>query len=277
MTTPVFREDLKRGLVGEQKLYDLLLTFEDVRGIQLAGMPLQRQGIDAIVHLYDGDKVVRVSVEVKTDFRAEDTQNLAVEYESVHLWGEPKAKKRGWLYTSRADFLVVLVPTDTHLKALWFDPQALRRHFRDWPLYQARKVDNGTYYSAIYLLPLHRAAQLAERVCEVPVVTDRYVRQFVERLAQSFLTFLPETTTPGELALLLGANSDIARATRHAPLSLWWRGGGWHLFTDDGRKFYLVSDEMEQLDLAQRVARLASAVSALNANTLPRKTATVSE
>lgn len=95
-----FYEDLKRGKVGE----DIFLAIHrnkvllDMRG----DCYYQDNDIDFIVngHTY----------EVKTDYRVNRTGQVAVEIK--HVYNESNHVYRGWLYTTKAEFISYVDPVD---------------------------------------------------------------------------------------------------------------------------------------------------------------------
>lgn len=96
-----FQESLERGKIGERVFIDMLKKggIHEVKDVS-NDRSYQSKGIDFIVNGY--------TVDVKTDFMAAKTGNIAFETDSVSINGE--TIKKGWLYTSEAQYYFYLVP-----------------------------------------------------------------------------------------------------------------------------------------------------------------------
>ncbi|SHF74073.1 hypothetical protein SAMN02745218_02986 [Desulfofundulus australicus DSM 11792] len=116
----------------------------------------QRQGIDRIFVNRETGKVLKV--EYKTDYQAGRTGNAFLETVSVDTEG-----KKGWVYTSKADYLLYFVVEDLLIYAIRF--KTLRRLFPTWlKKYRTGKAVNEGYTTHGLLVPLTEFEKCAEAV-----------------------------------------------------------------------------------------------------------------
>lgn len=150
-----FGDQKARGDVGEQFLDRL---FAGIFEIRPATRKEQRQGIDRIfTNRQTGDCL---KVEYKTDYRATQTGNAFVETVSVDTTG-----KRGWAYTSQADYLNYYLPGDL-IYIIAF--AALHREMPRWEQeYPTRPVQNNGNATYGILVPLCEFEELAEAVISI--------------------------------------------------------------------------------------------------------------
>lgn len=147
-----FNERLECGEVYERFLDEF---FSDRFDIYPATRRQQRQGIDRIFVNRKTGKVLKV--EYKTDFQAHRTGNAFLEVDT--------ANKKGWVYTSKADYLLYFVVEDLLIYAIPF--ATLRKVFPAWlKRYETRKVASEGYFEHYFtqgvLVPLAELERHAE-------------------------------------------------------------------------------------------------------------------
>jgi len=148
-----FATCLKRGEAGERFLDEF---FAGEFAISPATRKQQREGIDRIFTKRKTGSVFRV--EYKTDYQAHRTGNAFLETVSVDVEG-----KKGWVYTSRADYLIYFVAEDSLIYVVPF--KTLRKLFPGWlKKYQQKEVANASYTSKGICVPLTEFERCAEAV-----------------------------------------------------------------------------------------------------------------
>ena len=109
-----FYEDLERGKRGEKLVYDALTArgnkVTDLRDDEAA----RWNDIDFALEK-DGKKT---TLEVKTDFRSEETGNLFIEYENSN---NQKHKYKGWYCYCKAEYLCFVQETARKAYIVLFD------------------------------------------------------------------------------------------------------------------------------------------------------------
>lgn len=146
-----FTTQLTQGAEGERILDNYFANWFTIRH---ATRLEQRNGIDRIF-TREG---ATYKVEYKTDTRASQTGNAFVETVSVDTAG-----KRGWAYTSEAEYLLYYVPGPETVYIIPF--AQLRRHLTQWEQqYPTRKIPNRGYQTHGLLVPLDEFERIAQRV-----------------------------------------------------------------------------------------------------------------
>ena len=145
-----FQEQLHEGNEGEHRLDAF---FAHWYAITPATMHQQRIGIDRVFTCYYFGQ--QFAVEYKTDKRASHTGNAFVETVSVST-----THKRGWAYTSQAEYLVYYVPG---LNVVYIIPFAgLRTKLSHWlNRYATRAIPNAGYVTEGVLVPLAELNRIA--------------------------------------------------------------------------------------------------------------------
>ncbi|MCL6447845.1 MAG: hypothetical protein K6U04_06780 [Armatimonadetes bacterium] len=148
-----FDDQFRRGQDGEKFLDEF---FAGKFHIYPATRRQQRQGIDRVfVNRETGETL---KIEYKSDYAAHRTGNAFLETVSVDTIG-----KKGWIYTSRADYLIYYVVDDLLIYAIKFD--TLRRLFPAWlKKYRRGKAVNEGYTTHGLLVPLTEFEKHAEAV-----------------------------------------------------------------------------------------------------------------
>lgn len=116
----------------------------------------QRRGIDRV--MFNPRTGETTAVEYKADSMAQKTGNAFVETISVDTTG-----KRGWAYTSQADYLAYYIPGDGLLYLMAFT--TLRAHLPRWQAtYRPVGARNDGYMTRGIAVPLREFEQHAESV-----------------------------------------------------------------------------------------------------------------
>jgi len=164
MTVYDFKEQLKRGQGQERVIADFLRS----RGwkVRMAEMADQKLGKDMWleVSMFPG----AISVEVKSDSLAHKTNNMFVETVSVGRYhgGEFRVEKRGWLYTTEAEYLIYHVVKSGAIMV--FEPEALRRFVEERPgTYRSVDVRNRGYSGRGLLVPIADIAPFAVQLLNI--------------------------------------------------------------------------------------------------------------
>lgn len=186
-----FKEQLA---VGQKSEHFIATLFTSAFKVEFAGMAQQRQGIDFIFT----DRVsgaVRL-VELKTDWTAAKTGNAFIETVSVDV-----DSKLGWVYTSRADWLLYYVPGLDMLYRINFDE--LRDELPNWlKWHPVRKIPNQGYNTHGLLVPLVELERIAADIVDVGDTRScancrsRLVRKGAEYCAK-YKAEIAEGTDPG--------------------------------------------------------------------------------
>lgn len=100
-----FNESIQVGNEGEAILDDF---FKEKFVIEEVDLQVQKMGIDRVFTHRKDDTVC--TVEYKTDHREGDTGNCFIE-----TWSNKQAKKRGWAYTSQAQWLYYFLPSSNEV------------------------------------------------------------------------------------------------------------------------------------------------------------------
>lgn len=151
-----FDVQLAHGESGERFLDKF---FSDKFEIHPATRHQQRQGIDRIFKNKKTGKILKV--EYKTDYLAHRTGNAFIETVSVDSKG-----KKGWIYTSQADYLIYYVVIDLLIYVITFE--ALRKLFPNWiKKYPSRKSPNKGYFTHGILVPLTEFEKYSEAVISI--------------------------------------------------------------------------------------------------------------
>ena len=146
-----FPTQLTQGADGEQLLDRYFATWFTIRH---ATRLEQRQGIDRIF----SRQGATYKIEYKSDARANATGNAFIETVSVDTAG-----KRGWAYTSEADYLLYYVPGAEVVYIVPF--LTLRQHLTQWAQqYPTRQIPNQGYHTHGLLVPLDEFERIAQRV-----------------------------------------------------------------------------------------------------------------
>lgn len=134
-----FEHDLWRGRKGEE-------LFE--KALQEDGEIVTSVAEDGKYQKYDIDYLdsCEGGWEIKTDYRAYNTGNLALE-------SHTSTQGDSWLWTSRADVFVFAIPQTEEVYAI--DAQLLRIFCKKEPLRHVHKYDNGKDIELI-LLPFDK-------------------------------------------------------------------------------------------------------------------------
>lgn len=149
-----FNDQFKMGQDGEVRVFRALEA--EGWGVKRAeAMNLQRMGIDAFIER----PFESYSIEIKTDARLEQTNNLFIE-SSVD--SESGRRNAGWLWKTCAQLVVYNTPE----RLLSFSALDLRTMIQDWLDLEndeliTRTSDNGTYKGVGYLVPLETAIKHA--------------------------------------------------------------------------------------------------------------------
>ena len=154
-----FDESLPRGHAGERAVAMYLQS----RGHVVAYVTeahRQRLGMDLEVTTPGGD---RLTVEVKTDYRAGQTRRAFIEAIS-----NVEGHRMGWAFTCRAQFLAIYVPADGDI--YWLRPYDLATACGPWTekhlVVHARNrcPDGSTYTTRGVAVPLEALRLVALRV-----------------------------------------------------------------------------------------------------------------
>ena len=151
-----FSTQQAQGDVGEQRIAAFCAPVYRVRWATRAE---QRRGLDLVLtHRETGDVT---TVEVKTDRTAGRTGNAFIETVSVDTAG-----RRGWLYTSTADYLAYYIPGPGHLYLVRLAAlrNALAGRLSQYP---ERRIANNGYHTLGRLVPLAELRRVAETVVDL--------------------------------------------------------------------------------------------------------------
>lgn len=152
-----FHEQLEKGETFEKELECFFVSKYDIT-VEQVSLNKQRLGVDRIFTFPNGRKY---SIEIKTDFLAQKSHNVFVETLS-----NSKTGKKGWAYTTTADFLIYFVPG--FKKAAVVRPIVLREKLKEWSIiYKTRYCKNKDYYSAGLLVPWSQFTELSEKILDI--------------------------------------------------------------------------------------------------------------
>lgn len=151
-----FEGQLKRGQDGES-----VLDRHYGRWFEIAPATdtEQREGIDR--HYTDRKSGMHHAVEYKTDWTAGWSNNAFVETISVDTTG-----KRGWAYTSKAEWLIYYIPPLGI--AYMFKFAVIRAIVDNWKAkYETRAIPNKGYKTHGIIVPLHEFERYAFQVVTI--------------------------------------------------------------------------------------------------------------
>lgn len=160
MKTYNFQEQLKRGECAERRL-DKHFRNHGYK-VTPATRQQQRQGIDRV--FVTSPRRKRLLVEYKADWTAAETGNVFIETISVKRNG--RQRRRGWAFTSKADWLIYFFPEDDLAYCISFV------HLRDvldkWiAKYPAHSIPNERYTTHGIVVPQMVLERLAVAVRDV--------------------------------------------------------------------------------------------------------------
>ncbi len=115
-----FTDSLKVGEVGEKVLDGYFSNKFDIEDVEMVD---QRRGIDRRYTHKESGAVC--TVEYKTDVRAADTGNVFIE-----IWSNKQNKKKGWAYTSQAQWLYFYIPGTN--KVYISEMTRVKMKLKDW-------------------------------------------------------------------------------------------------------------------------------------------------
>ena len=95
-----FQDSLKVGAIGEKLLDAHFISKFDIEPVEMVD---QRKGIDRVFTHKETGAVC--TVEYKTDTKSASTGNVFVE-----IWSNKQSGKKGWAYTSQAQWLYFYMP-----------------------------------------------------------------------------------------------------------------------------------------------------------------------
>jgi len=141
-----FQQQKDLGLKGEERLDFFFSRWYDIKEVPFE---LQKEGIDRFYIPKRGEVTFPCLIEYKTDFH--DTGNVFIETHSVIRQGRPDV--RGWLHTSKADWLIYYLVL--HETAFVVDFGRLRIFTQEWKkTCQRRDCRNKDYKSSGLLVPI---------------------------------------------------------------------------------------------------------------------------
>lgn len=138
-----FNNSKKIGDAGEARLDQF---FKDKFQIEDVDMSQQKLGWDRVfTHLESG---ARASVEYKTDTQSHKTGNIFIE-----IWSNKEASKRGWAYTTTAQWLYYYVLGDGEVYIV--DVVKLKLYLKNWEKqFIIKGAKNPNYSSEGMLVPV---------------------------------------------------------------------------------------------------------------------------
>ena len=141
-----FQQQKDLGKQGEERLDSFFYRWYNIREVPFE---LQKEGIDRFYIPKRGNITFPRLVEYKTDFYR--TGNVFIETHSVIRQGKPDIK--GWLYTSKADWLIYFLVAYQTAFAIYFNK--LRESAQIWnKTCQRRNCRNKDYKSSGLLIPI---------------------------------------------------------------------------------------------------------------------------
>lgn len=136
-----FKEQLALGEQGEREVVEYLSKFYN---LSASPMELQRLGIDYIA--VEHKTGARFTIEIKTDFVAQTTGNIFLEFEVN--------KKPGWVLSSVAQVLIYYVPPKLYFLNMYALRQDYQKKLIEGP--PSSQVKNENYYALGTLYPLDK-------------------------------------------------------------------------------------------------------------------------
>lgn len=141
-----FQQQKELGKQGEEKLDSFFSRWYNIKKVPFK---LQKEGIDRFYIPKYGEVTFPRLIEYKTDFHA--TGNVFVETHSVIRQGQPDIP--GWLYTSKADWLIYWLVK--YQEAFAIDFAKLRVSAQKWEkTCQRRYSENKGYKGSGLLVPI---------------------------------------------------------------------------------------------------------------------------
>lgn len=160
-----FQKQKNLGQQGEERLDSFFSRWYNIKEVPFE---LQQKGIDRFYIPRRGEATFPRLVEYKTDFHR--TNNVFLETHSVIRQGRPDVK--GWLYTSKADWLIYFLTA--YQTALVIDFVKLRKSARIWDkTCQHRDCKNKDYKSSGLLVPIPELRLISHAVFDVEYVASK--------------------------------------------------------------------------------------------------------
>ncbi len=154
-----FRKQLAQGKKGEKELDEFFKKDYIIVPVELQDE--KDKGIDRV--FIDRKQADAFTVEYKTDFLTQYTNNIAVEIYSVL---NNKTDKRGWAYTSKADYIFYYIFGKNEI--LVFEPKTMHEHLCDWERdYRHVFPNNGSYSSECVLVPVKVFLDCVDRIIQI--------------------------------------------------------------------------------------------------------------
>jgi hypothetical protein len=157
-----FYTQKKLGLQGEERLDSFFCRWYIIEEVPIE---LQREGVDRFYIPRRGEVTFPRLVEYKTDFQ--DTGNAYVETHSVIRAGQREIK--GWLHTSKADWLIYFMAVDEIAFVINFT--TLRQAAITWEseqLCKRRDCLNRNYKGSGLIVPIRLMLRVSYAVFKVP-------------------------------------------------------------------------------------------------------------
>ncbi len=137
-----FSRDLARGLAGEVRVADYLRS-KGYAVWHVSHIGVQLGGVDIIYEDRWGDQK---TVQVKTDYKAQETGNIYLE---LSAWGKPGWGTRENIRASYTDWYAWVIGTDI----LWLSRRKMLELAREAEKYPLKEIKNGSGY----LIPIKDA------------------------------------------------------------------------------------------------------------------------
>ncbi|MEQ8274662.1 MAG: hypothetical protein RMA76_46210 [Deltaproteobacteria bacterium] len=147
-----FETQYRRGALAESVLDSM---FSRMLRVEPVSRDDQRDGIDRVFHF----RGRRWTVEYKTDFRAAQTGRVFIETVS-----NDRTKKAGWLYTSRADYLLYFVSGADSVYVVRMERLRHAAVSRWIGRFEDRAVPNRTYRTHGMAVPIDELDAIADGV-----------------------------------------------------------------------------------------------------------------
>ena len=136
-----FKTQLAKGQKYEEILDEHFTQWYKIKPVSLQ---FQRLGIDRV---FTDENDIRITVEYKTDFRAEKTGNVFIELISVD-----KTQKPGWVQSSIAQLLVYYIPGRGIITIPMME---IKKRIKEWmKKYNVIYCANKTYKSWGLVIPI---------------------------------------------------------------------------------------------------------------------------
>lgn len=156
-----FESSFTRGKAGEDALDNYFRRWFHIVPVPL---DVEKQfGYDRV--FIRKDSGTTVTVEYKSDDRAQDTGNAFIETLSVESEQAP-----GWARKCKADLLCYYVVADGVVYVI--APDRIRAELTSWTLaYPTKRAKNATYQTVGITVPITELQRIAERVITLPART----------------------------------------------------------------------------------------------------------